>query len=64
MITATESRTVPVRGNVALFAEDLCEARRYDSFGVSYYYNAMSNDLKNSIKRLKFSTSSVATKNE
>ena len=33
--------------------------RKYDSFGVGYYYNAISNDLKNSIKRLTFNTASV-----
>jgi hypothetical protein len=44
---------------VALFAHGLCEGRKYDSFGVGYYYNAISNDLKNSIKRLTFNTASV-----
>ncbi len=44
---------------MALFAHGLCEARKYDSFGVGYYYNAISNDLKNSIKRLTFNTPSV-----
>src|SRR6266576_449404 len=34
-------------------------ARKYDSFGAGYYYNAISNDLKNSIKRLTFNTASV-----
>ncbi len=37
----------------------LCEAGKYDSFGADYYYNATSNDLKNSIKRLTFNTASI-----
>ena len=44
---------------MALFAHGLWEARKYDSFGAGYYYNAISNDLKNSIKRLTFNTASV-----
>jgi porin len=44
---------------VALFAHGLCDARKYDSFGAGYYYNGISNDLKNSIKRLTFNTASV-----
>jgi len=54
-----QASTVTVHGSVALFAHGLCEARKYDSFGVGYYYNAISNDLKNSIKRLTFNTASV-----
>jgi porin len=42
-----------------LFAHGLCEARKYDSFGVGHYYNAISDDLKNSIKRLTFNTASA-----
>jgi porin len=44
---------------VALFAHGLWEARKYDRFGAGYYYNAISNDLKNSIKGLTFNTASV-----
>jgi porin len=55
-----EASTVTVDGSVALFAHGVCDARKYDSFGVGYYYNAISNDLKNSIKRLTFNTSSVS----
>ena len=54
-----EASTVTVHGSVALFAHGLWEGRRYDSFGGGYYYNAISNDLKNSIKRLTFNTASV-----
>ena len=54
-----EASTVTVHGSVALFANGLFEARKYDSFGVGYYYNAISKDLKNSIKRLTFNTASA-----
>ena len=54
-----QASTVTVHGSVALFAHGLCEARKYDSFGVGYYYNAISNDLRYSIKRLTFNTASV-----
>ena len=54
-----EASTVTLHGSVALFAHGLCESRKYDSFGAGYYYNAISNDLKNSIKRLTFNTASV-----
>ena len=54
-----EPSTVTVHGSVALFAHGLWEARKYDSFGAGYYYNAISNDLKNSIKRLTFNTASA-----
>src|SRR5439155_5263439 len=52
-------RFIVTMGSVALFAHGLCEARKYDSFGAGYYYNAISNDLKNSIKRLTFNTASA-----
>ena len=55
-----DASTVTLAGSMALFAHGLCEARKYDSFGVGYYYNAISNDLKNSIKRLTFNTASVS----
>jgi len=54
-----QASTVTVHGSVALFAHGLCEARKYDSFGAGYYYNAISNELKNSIRRLTFNTASV-----
>jgi len=54
-----EASTVSVHGSVALFAHGLWEARKYDSFGAAYYYNEVSSDLKNSIKRLTFNTASV-----
>src|SRR5947208_5815548 len=53
-----DASTVTLHGSVALFAHGLCEARKYDSFGAGYYYNAISNDLKNSINRLTFNTAS------
>jgi porin len=44
---------------VGLFAHGLWEARKYDSFGAGYYYNTISDDLKNSIKRLTANAASV-----
>jgi porin len=45
---------------MALFGQGLWEARKYDSFGAGYYYNAISHDLKNSIKRLTFNAASAS----
>jgi hypothetical protein len=54
-----EASTVTLHGSVALFAHGLWEVRKHDSFGAGYYYNAISNDLKDSIKRLTFKRASV-----
>ena len=37
----------------------LFDIRQYDSFGVGYYYNAISNDLKNHVAQLTAGTSTV-----
>src|SRR5207253_9689767 len=54
-----QASTVTVHGSVALFVHGLCEARKYDNFGVGYYYNAISNDLNKSIKQLTINTAAV-----
>ena len=45
---------------MALFAGGLMDSRPYDSFGVGFFYNGLSNDVKNSITRLTQGTSSAA----
>jgi len=47
--------------SVALVARGLLGRRQYDSFGMGFYYNGMSKDLKNSISQL---TNGTAVKNE
>src|SRR4029077_7755017 len=54
-----EASAVTAAGSLALFAHSLCEAWKYDSFGVGYYYNATSSDSKISSRRLTFNTTSV-----
>jgi porin len=51
----------PVTGHVsaALFAQGLVESRKYDSFGVGYYRNFISADLKNSVSQLTDGTSLI-----
>ena len=44
--------TVTRDASVALTAHGLFYARRYDSFGVGFYYNEISGDLKNDITQL------------
>ena len=46
-------------GSVALVAHGLFDTRKYDSFGVGYYYNAISNDLKNDVALLTAGTSTI-----
>jgi len=45
--------------SVALFARGLMDSRPYDSFGIGYYYNGVSNNLKDSITRLTQGMSSA-----
>ena len=45
--------------SVALFGHGLFDSRPYDSFGVGYYYNKISGDLKNTIGQLTAGTASV-----
>jgi hypothetical protein len=45
--------------SIALFAHGLSDCRPYDSFGAGFYYNAISDDLKNSIALLSRGTASA-----
>jgi hypothetical protein len=54
-----ETNTITRDASVALFAHGLLDARPYDSFGVGFYYNAISNGLKTDIAKLTAGTASV-----
>ena len=47
--------------SVALLAEGLFRTRQYDSFGIGFYYNGISRDLKNSMQQL---TDGTTVRNE
>jgi len=47
-----ETNTVSRDGSIALFAQGLFAGRDYDSFGVGFYYNAISGKLKDDIEQL------------
>ena len=51
----------PVTGHMSagLFVQGLLESRKYDSFGVGYYCNFISSDLKNSLAELTAGTAAV-----
>ena len=55
-------RTNPIEldASIALFARGLFNARRYDSFGVGFYYNQFSRDLKNDITLLTAGTDKLS----
>ena len=55
-----ETNTLTWDASVALFARGLMDSRPYDAFGVGFYDNVVSNDLKNSITRLSRGTASAA----
>ena len=57
-----DTNTVTVDASVALFAHGLFDARPYDSFGVGFYWNQFSADLKNDITTLTLGTTNL--KNE
>jgi porin len=54
-----ETNPITVDGSIALVAHGLFDIRPYDSFGVGYYFNAISNDLKNDVAQLTAGTSTV-----
>lgn len=54
-----ETNTVTLDGSVALVAYGLIDFRKYDSFGVGFYYNAISHNLKDSINQLTAGTATV-----
>ncbi|MFO1109302.1 MAG: carbohydrate porin [Bradyrhizobium sp.] len=47
-----ETNIVDRHASIGLFAHGLLDTRKYDSFGVAYYYNGISSDLKNTVSRL------------
>jgi hypothetical protein len=51
---------VDTAASVALLAEGLWNSRQYDSFGIGFYYNGVSRNLKNSIQQL----TDIRAKNE
>jgi hypothetical protein len=53
------SNTITRDASVALFAHGLFDGREYDSFGVGFYYNAISSDLKIDIAQLTAGTATV-----
>jgi porin len=57
-----ETNTITRDASVALLVNGLFDSRQYDSFGAGFYYNAISNELKNSIAQLTAGTATV--KNE
>jgi porin len=57
-----ETSTLTWDASVALFARGLMDSRPDDSFGVGFFYNGVSNDVKDSISRLTQGTSSAADK--
>lgn len=54
-----DSNTITRDASVALFAHGLFDGRQYDSFGVGFYYNAISGDLKDDIAQLTAGTTTV-----
>ena len=54
-----ETNTVTLDGSLALFAHGFFDCRKYDSFGVGFYYNAISDKLKDGIKQLTAGTTTV-----
>ena len=50
------TNTITRDASVALFARGLWDSRQYDSFGVGYYYNAISEPFKNAIEQLTAGT--------
>jgi porin len=55
-------RTNPIErdASIGLFAHGLLKTRRYDSFGVGFYYNKFSRDLKNDITELTAGTAKLS----
>ena len=54
-----ETNTITRDASVALLVNGLFDSRRYDSFGAGFYYNAISNNLKNSVGQLTAGTATV-----
>jgi porin len=47
-----DTNTVTRHGSVALYARGLLSSRQYDSYGIGFYYNTISGELKQDIQRL------------
>lgn len=47
-----DTNTITRYASLGVFAHGLFDSRPYDSFGVGFYYNRISSDLKKSIRRL------------
>jgi porin len=58
-----ETNSVTRDASVALFAHGLFPSRPYDSFGVGYYYNGFSGDLKQSLSNLTLNTVKLKDEN-
>jgi hypothetical protein len=56
------SNTISRDASVALFAHGVFDSRQYDSVGTGFYYDGISNDLKNAIAQL--TAGRAAAKNE
>jgi porin len=54
-----QTNAVSRDASIALFAHGIADSRPYDSFGVGFYYNAISRDLKQSVSRLTAGTETV-----
>jgi porin len=50
------TNTLTKDASVALFARGLMDSRQYDSFGIGFYYNAISGPFKNAIEQLTAGT--------
>ena len=47
-----DTNTVTQDANIGLFGQSLLRSRPYDSFGAAYYYNGISDDVKDSVATL------------
>jgi porin len=54
-----DTNTITHDASIGLFVHGISDGRQYDSFGIGFYYNAISNDLKNDIALLTAGTASV-----
>jgi hypothetical protein len=59
-----DANTITRDASVALVAHGLFGSRQYDSFGVGFYYNEISSDLKNDIAQLTAGAISVKDEKE
>jgi porin len=55
-----ETNQITRDASIAVFAHGMLGARQYDSFGVGFFYNEISNDLKRDVAQLTAGTSKVS----